>query len=386
MTPSHTHPTRPAGTGRTAARRGRRLVAGSIALASVLAACGGGDDDSSATTSAPTTEAPAPTTTEAAVETTTASTDPATTDAAVETTAPAEAGPVMPLTGLPVEDEIAAARPAMVVKVDNHPQARPQFGLNGADIVFEENVENLTRFAAVFQTNAPAKVGPIRSGRTQDVDLLASFANPLFVWSGGNPRVSAAINNSELISINETIGSRKGMFRERRGNEDKEHTLYADATEIYANFTPVFNPPPPQQFTYRGADEAFNGEEASGVDLEMDGVDVAWRWDTASATYLRDEDGKPHQTDFGQVSAANVVVLEVEYRASAADTRSPEAQTTGTGTAMVFTAGVLVRGTWTRDENTSTFDLRDDDGNVIALTPGRTWVELARTGKASVVD
>ena len=299
MTPSHARTTSP---------RRPRLLAGVALAALALAACGGGDDDAAPTTTA----APAPATTEAV--TTTEVTVPETTEAESPETTEAdevEAGPVMPLTGLPVDDEIAAARPAMVVKIDNHPQARPQFGLNGADIVFEENVENLTRFAAVFQTNAPAKIGPIRSGRTQDVDLLGSLVEPLFVWSGGNPRVVAAINGSDLISITETIASRKGMFREKRGNEDKEHTLYADTTEIWANFTPVFNPPPPAQFTYRAADEAFNGEESGGVDLEMDGVDVTWTWDADSSSYLRDQDGKPHETDFGQVSAANVVVLEV---------------------------------------------------------------------------
>ncbi len=360
--------------------RARRLVAG-IVLLTTVAACGGSDDESAPVT----TEAPSPTTTEAAVSTTSAA--PATTvtdtEAATETTTTAEAEPVMPLTGLPIDDEAVAARPALVAKIDNHPQARPQFGLNGADIVFEENVENLTRFAAVFHTNAPAKVGPVRSGRTQDVDLLEALVNPLFVWSGGNPSVTRAINDSELISLSPTTTRNEGFFRWRRGNEDTEHTLYADTVAMYAAFTPVYNPPPAAQFTYRGPDEAFNGEEASGVELEMDGVDVTWTWDPATAQYLRQQGGRPHDTDFGQVSAANVVVLEVEYRPSPADSRSPEAQTIGSGPAFVFTGGVLVRGTWSRETSTSPFTLTDDNGSVIALTPGRTWVELPRTGRTT---
>src|SRR4029079_14305803 len=89
------------------------------------------------------------------------------------TTLPAE--PVMPLTGLPITDPAAAQRVALVVKIDNHPDARPQSGLNQGESVFQENVEQLTRFAAVFQTNAPDPAGPIRSGRTQDVELLGSL-------------------------------------------------------------------------------------------------------------------------------------------------------------------------------------------------------------------
>jgi hypothetical protein len=374
VTPSHARTTSTRRTTRTRTRLG----AGFLLAALALAACGGGGDEAAPTTSA----APVPETTEAV--TTTEATVPATTEAeSTETTeveAEAEAGPVMPLTGLPVDDEIVAARPAMVVKIDNHPQARPQFGLNGADIVFEENVENLTRFAAVFHTNAPAKVGPIRSGRTQDVDLLGSFTQPLFVWSGGNPNVTRAINDSDLVSLSPTTTRNTGFFRDRRGNEDSEHTLYGDAGKFYEAFTPIFNPPPAQQFTYREPDEAFNGETSTGVELEMDGVDVTWTWDTETATYLREQDGKAHETDFGQVNAVNVVVLEVDYRPSPADSRSPEAQTIGTGTAYVFTGGVLITGTWTRDDRTATFTLADENGSVIALTPGRTWVELPRGG------
>jgi Protein of unknown function (DUF3048) N-terminal domain/Protein of unknown function (DUF3048) C-terminal domain len=372
VTPSHA---------RTTGTRRRRFVAGFLLAAFTLAACGG-DDEAAPTTSA----APAPETTDAA--TTTEATVPETTEAEATTTTAEEVeqGPVMPLTGLPVDDEIVAARPAMVVKIDNHPQARPQFGLNGADIVFEENVENLTRFAAVFQTNAPAKVGPIRSGRTQDVDLLGSYTQPLFVWSGGNPNVTRAINDSDLISLSPTTTRNVGFFRDRRGNEDSEHTLYGDAGRFYEAFTPIFNPPPAQQFTYREPDEAFNGETSSGVDVEMDGVDVTWTWDKKSATYLREQDGKAHETDFGQVNAVNVVVLEVDYRPSPADSRSPEAQTIGNGTAYVFTGGVLIAGTWERDDRTSTFTLADENGSIIALTPGRTWVELPRIGKTTPVS
>ncbi|MCB1001030.1 MAG: DUF3048 domain-containing protein [Acidimicrobiales bacterium] len=353
-------------------------------LASVLAACGGGDDDAAPTT----TEAPATTTTEAPEPTTSSTDAPTTTEGEAPSTTEADptTGPIMPLTGLPLTDEVLAARPAMVVKIDNHPQARPQFGLNGADIVFEENVENLTRFAAVFQTNAPAKVGPVRSGRTQDVDLLASFDEPLFVWSGGNPSVTRAISSSTLVSLSPTTTRNVGFFRDRRGNEDSEHTLYVDTIELYSAFTPIFNPPPSQQFEYRAPDEAFNGEAASGVEIEMDGVDVTWTWDAAIAGYVREQGGRPHETDFGQVNAANVVVLEVDYRPSPADSRSPEAQTIGTGSALVFTGGALIRGTWTRAEAAEPFQLVDDNGSVIALTPGRTWVELPRTGRTTPLD
>ncbi|MFM8266061.1 MAG: DUF3048 domain-containing protein [Acidimicrobiia bacterium] len=130
----------------------RATWAGLFAVSLVLAACGGGGSETDTTDEAPAaTLAPATT----AESTTTTTTLP----------------PILaPLTGLAVD--AAITRPALIVKIDNHPKARPQWGLNQADIVFEENVEMLTRFAAVFHSSGSDPVGPVRSGRKQDVDLL----------------------------------------------------------------------------------------------------------------------------------------------------------------------------------------------------------------------
>ncbi|MCU1361545.1 MAG: hypothetical protein JWN99_2834 [Ilumatobacteraceae bacterium] len=350
-----------------------------VTLAAVaLVACGGGGGDGATTSTdgASTTTAEV---TDATAATTSTSTPGSTTsvDAVTTTTAPAE--PVMPLTGLPITDPALASRPALVVKIDNHPQARPQYGLNAADLVYEENVEKLTRFAAVFQSQDSDPVGPIRSGRTQDVILLGSLNKPLFAWSGGNANVTKAIRDSDLVELSpSSTGSTGGFFRNNRAGEDREHTLYSKTSTLYT-LTPVYAPPPPQQFTYRQPGEAFNGEATKGVDLKMDGVAVTWTWDPATTSYLRFQGGKPHNdATLGQVNAANVVVLEVDYQPSPADARSPEAQTVGTGKAHVFTGGVMIDGTWSRNDRLQTFQLKDSTGAVIALTPGRTWIELAR--------
>ena len=359
---------------KTTTRTRSSFLACLVASTMAVAACGGGDeaaDTTSTTASVATTTTDATTTTSAA--TSTSST------AATSTTSTVPADPVMPLTGAPITDEALANRPALVVKIDNHPQARPQFGLNLADIVFEENVEKLTRFAAVFQSQDAEKVGPIRSGRTQDIALLGSLNQPLFAWSGGNGNVTKAIRESDLVELSPSSTANKGGFyRDTSKNVDREHTLFSSTPAFYA-FTPIYAPAPQQQFTYRKDGEAFNGEATKGVDLKMDGVAVNWTWDTASAAYLRSQAGKPHfDAQWGQVNAANVVVLEVDYQPSPADARSPEAQTIGTGKMFVFTGGVMIEGTWTRDDRLKPFTLKDSSGAVIALTPGRTWVELPR--------
>ena len=350
------------------------LAAAALALGAV--ACGG--DDKSAPTVEPTTSVvattAAPTTTVAATTTL-----PATTTTEVPV-------PVYPLTGLPVTDPAVAERPALVVKIDNNAAARPQSGLNEADIVFEEIVEVQTRFAAVFQSQGADPVGPIRSGRTQDVLLLGSFNSPLFMWSGGNGNVTRAIEGSDFVNLSaqrSNVYKAAGFFRSNE--RSNPHDLYASTTAAWT-LAPEGASAPPQQFLYRKPGDPLVGEATAGVDLDMDGLPIEWRFDAPSGAYLRSNGGTPHMDALsGQVSTENVVLMFVDYQPSAADSRSPEAQTIGTGEAWLFTGGVLVRGTWARNDRLSAIVLHDAAGATIPLTPGRTFVELARVATANAI-
>jgi hypothetical protein len=342
-----------------------------------LASCGGSGESAPATTASQTT-VPA---TEAEATTTTGA--PGTSGESTTTSTTIPADPVMPLTGMPIEDPALAGRVALVVKIDNHPEARPQSGLNQADIVYEENVEQLTRFAAVFQTNDPDPVGPIRSGREQDVELLGSLNKPIFAWSGGNPGVTAAINGSDFVVANVQTNARKASQSYRARDRGVPHNLYAQGSGLFT-MAPEGATPPPQQFAYRKAGDPVAGDPSAGIEVAMDGVKVRWAYDPTSGTYLRFQGGKAHNdAALGQVDAANVVVLVVDYEQSQIYAPSPIAQTIGTGEAFVSSGGSVVHGTWSRDDRLKPFTLTGDDGKPILLTPGRTWVELARVDQTT---
>jgi len=336
----------------------RVLQVGGLAALLVVAACSGGsggsgDESATQDTAAPTTTAESTTTT---------------------TTIP----PILaPLTGLAVDAPIT--RPALVVKIDNHPKARPQWGLNQADIVFEENVEMLTRFAAVFHTTDSDPVGPIRSGRRQDVDLLESFNAPLFAWSGGNAEVTKLIRASTMVDLSHSAANDAGGYR-RESSRSAPHNLIADTSKLWT-LAPEGAAPPQAQFAYRAADEAIpaTARETAGIKLSMDGVRVLWEWSAEFSRFLRSQDDKPHvDVEDVRINAANVVVLYVQYSKSG---YSPVAKTIGSGEAWVFTAGKLFQGTWERDDAGKPFTLKDTAGNEIKLTPGNTWVQLPRIGK-----
>ena len=336
----------------------RVLQVGGLTALLVVAACSGGSGGSGDASAIQDTEAPATT----AESTTTTTTIP----------------PILaPLTGLTVDAPIT--RPALVVKIDNHPKARPQWGLNQADIVFEENVEMLTRFAAVFHTADSDPVGPIRSGRRQDVDLLESFNAPLFAWSGGNAEVTKLIRASTMVDLSHSAANDAGGYR-RESSRSAPHNLIADTSKLWT-LAPEGAAPPQAQFAYRAADEAIpaTARETAGIKLSMDGVRVLWEWSSEFSRFLRSQDDKPHvDVDDVRINAANVVVLYVQYSKSG---YSPVAKTIGSGEAWVFTAGKLFQGTWARDDASKPFTLKDTAGNEIKLTPGNTWVQLPRIGK-----
>lgn len=286
----------------------------------------------------------------------------------------------MPLTGHILRgDAKPPARPALVVKIDNNVRARPQAGLNAADIVFEEIVEYGTRFAAVFHSTEANPVGPIRSGRTQDIDMLGRLNRPLFAWSGGNSNVVRAISESSLVSL--VHGGAGGFWRS--GARSAPHNLYNSTDALWAQ-APANWQRPSQMFPYLAPGTKFQGSPAAGVDLRMDSDNVRWQWDPGSSKYLRYTNGAPHGAANGQVTATNVVILATRYQPSWADARSPEGQTIGEGDAWVFSRGRMIQGRWSREGPNAPYQLttrrNGKDVTVIGLVPGRTFVELAEVG------
>ncbi len=347
----------------------------SLALAGVLAAgaaaCSGGDGESSAPTSTDAATTTAASTTSTSSTSTTSTVAPTTTEAITTTTEPPV--PVYPLTGLVMTDPFIGALPALVVKIDNAPGARPQSGMNEADIVVEEIVnDNLTRFAFVFQSQGADPVGPIRSGRLQDIDLFGAFNHPLFAWSGGNRTVTDAIRASDLVDI----GPSRAAVYFRSSDRKAPHNLYSNTGALWSQ-APEGSQPPQQQFAYRAADEAVAGVPSAGVALVLDSIDVRWDWDPAAGLYRRTMENRVHEDALsGPVTTNNVVVLEMSYLPGISD--SPDAQTIGSGRAFVFTGGNYVEATWSRADRLLPFTLTAADGSVVELTPGRTFIELPR--------
>ncbi|MDH3683040.1 MAG: DUF4214 domain-containing protein [Acidimicrobiia bacterium] len=284
---------------------------------------------------------------------------------------------VHPLTGIPTRS--AARRPALAVKIDNVDRARPQTSVDRADVVYEEMVEGqLTRLIAVFHSDLPDVVGPVRSVRTTDIDILAQLNTPLLAASGANAGVLAAVANADLVNVNALVAG-GAYYRDTRRRAP--HNMYARPAALYQAAN-GHGGQPSLLFHYRPPrTRAGGGVPAPGVGIEFGRADIDFTWSSRARGWLRSQNGEPHVTAAGvRLAPANVVVLETPYGVSSIDANSPEAHTTGSGPAYVFTAGEVVVGTWSRSAATDRIRLTDGDGDEIGLTRGQTFVELAPPG------
>ncbi|MGH2768138.1 MAG: DUF3048 domain-containing protein, partial [Actinomycetota bacterium] len=151
-----------------------------------------------------------------------------------ETPAPIPPSPVLcPLTGQERAPGFSIDHPALAIKVDNHSAARPQAGLESADIVYEELAEGgITRFLAIFHCSEADRVGPVRSARLVDPDILLEYAPVPFGYSGANPVVVEKVESTQGI-----VSLRHGRFGdayERVRGRQAPHNLFTSTQKLRA--------------------------------------------------------------------------------------------------------------------------------------------------------
>jgi hypothetical protein len=273
-----------------------------------------------------------------------------------------------------------------VVKIDNVDAARPQTGVNQADLVYEELVEGgLTRLAAVFQSLYPGTVGPVRSGRLTDSAIADDLNHPVFAYSGTNGIFLPVLRSQPLTDVDD--GNRPDLFW--RNGAAAPHNLYADVASLAGASTT--HAPPYPLFAYLTSGTAFTGPgivPVSRIGINFPANAVTWSWNATLRAWTRDQDGTADVDEAGlQISAANIVVQFVPYVTSAMATGEgappapiPTGELVGSGTAWYLSDGHLVRGSWSRSALTARTVYKDAQGTAVRLTPGRTWVELVPVG------
>ena len=273
---------------------------------------------------------------------------------------------VDPLTGGPVSDSEVIA-----VKVENIAAARPQVGLNAADIIFATEVEGAqTRLIAIYHTSFPTRLGPVRSARSTDVQLLPMFGKPGLVYSGANSRVQRKIDRASIVPI----------YRETRDRRRvAPHNVFVNLSAIARSERAGRAEPIGWTFAARDdrvdkAKEAHSVKSRVGNDrfgFAYAGGTYTVRWN--GRTYADGDTGKTLRVD-------NVVVLSVhnhpDGNTDVLGSASVQSDTVGRGEVALYRDGRKLTGTWSRESETGPMTFTTGSDEPLNLKPGSTWVSL----------
>jgi hypothetical protein len=330
-------------------------------LALGLTACSGGSPDPVATTPAPVIVAP--------------SVSPSKLPAPTPSLPP-----VWPLTGVegtPVE------RAALAVKIENTSLARPQSGLEQADVVWETVVEfQVSRFIAVFHSKVPDEVGPIRSVRPMDPVILAPMKG-LLAFSGGQRGILPLIAKNGIQPLSHDAGA-AGMYRKQ--DRAAPHNVYGNPETFWKSANKAHQTSPGEQFTFAadaaGATAVAGGKPASKLSFHLSAAaNPSWDWSGKSGVWQRNEGGAPAEARNGKrLTAVNVVSIVASHPDSGFNAQGgapvPTYDLVGSGKGVVATGGKTIDVTWKKAAKNKPLRLFTADGKPALLAPGNTWVEL----------
>ncbi len=289
--------------------------------------------------------------------------------------------PRHPLTGFELGAETVTG-PSIAIKTDNTAAGRPQVGIAAADVVFEELVEGgVTRYLAIFHTAVPDEVGPVRSGRPQDADLVPSFGG-VFVFSGvGNSNVREIIRGSglHLVEHDTSGGTPDGAYFFRSDRKPAPVNLHIEASSLLQDYQDLAAPV--QQFNFKTAPEeasaVIDGVPAEKISVVFSsGIQSIWEWDAATGTYLKFLlNGSPDTDANGtQISATNLLIFTPNYFDVEGLPSAKVGQTRET--AIIATGGKLISGVFDTTEFGAPIKLFYGEEQPVFLSPGKTFILL----------
>jgi hypothetical protein len=293
-----------------------------------------------------------------------------------------------PLTGQPVSHDLANRRPIGVTLDNLSPDARPQSGLDRADLVFETLAEGgITRFLAIYQSQDASMIGPVRSTRLY-FNSWAAALHIIFGHDGGN--VDALQQLPSLGSVyNEDADRITGPFW-RISSRQVPHNEYTSTIKLrqYAAAHGGSTTGIGMTIPHKRDSLPIGRPGRSYIHIQFSYGDynVEWEYDPGANDYLRFMGGAPHveATTGKQLRAKNVVVMFTD-ETSAPDPYTPGAihmRTEGTGKAIVYEDGSAIQGTWSKSSVDAPLQWLNASGEPIALNRGPTWVEVVPTGNS----
>lgn len=281
-------------------------------------------------------------------------------------------GPLFsPFTGEPIH----ALGPVLAVKIDNVVQARPPTGLTKADIVYLIPVEGgLSRIFAVFSSHFPPVIGPVRSTREDDIEMLRQFGTPAFAFSGAQPQLLPVVEHSRIVDLYD--GRVGGYFRDL--NRAAPHNLYATTKQLLAEARGASKA---RDIGFRFGPAPAGGKVTSAFSVSYPAASFSFHWSARRSAWLVWMDGTPATSaEDGQLKAATVVIQYTRVGTSRfleESVRPPYAYTVGSGRAVVLREGRSYVAHWSRPQADGGTTFTTASGQPMTFARGQIWVVLA---------
>lgn len=280
-----------------------------------------------------------------------------------------------------ISGRIGSDGPVLVVKIDDTRQAHPQIGLEGADIVYIEQVEGgLTRLAAIFSSIIPTRIGPVRSARISDLELLSQYGHVVFAYSGAQSKLRPEISNANLQGLGAESQPPSIYTTDPNRNQPYAMVLRADllmqkvAEKGYAiaqskNMGWNFGPAPAQ------------GSSIISAKISWPATSYTVVWSASQSRWLLSHDGLSDVAESGKVLGATTFVIQKvqitdsQYRDKIGGI-TPFSATVGNGTGFILRGGKSFAASWSRPTADSLTRWSSADGSEIKFARGQIWVAL----------
>jgi hypothetical protein len=277
----------------------------------------------------------------------------------------------------------------LVVKIDDTNAAHPQIGVEDADLVYVEQVEGgLTRLAAIYTSKLPPLIGPIRSARISDIELLAQFGRVGFAYSGAQSKMRPVIAeaNLENLSAERNPPSIYGKDPNRIGPVDM--ILKPDLLLERANANPKIRIETATASVFAFGDAPKGETNTAIAKIKWPSAKYELRWDSANEKWLIYFNEKPNMAANGEHLYADTAIIQIvsitpSIYGDKFGEITPFSKTTGSGKAVMLRDGFSYQISWQRNLETEVTTWKSEDGDVANFKPGRTWIFL--TDKAPVL-
>lgn len=272
--------------------------------------------------------------------------------------------------------------PILAVKIDDTNAAHPQIGLEDADVVYIEQVEGgLTRLAAIYSSVIPQSIGPVRSARISDLEILAQYGRVAFAYSGAQKKLLPVIASANLQNLGAQAQPPSIYTTDPSRNSPVAMVLRADllmAKVVEKNY---------QIGTAKNVGWSFGEAPAGGKPTQS--VVIHWpaarysaEWSESEARWLLSHNSKSDVAESGVILGPTTLIIQL---VSIADSEygdkfggvTPYSQTVGTGRGFILRDGKAFAARWSRPSQGEGTSWTLKDGSEIKFAPGQIWVALS---------